>query len=151
VTAGQNCTKKGLESLIQASVVRGDEVLTSDLQGAEPGTKFVHPECRKRYTDKRRLVGNDQCASENNAKRLRSGEDSFQWKGNYFLCGEVALDNRHPNRTEIYEVRTLELRERFMKLCEEREHPWNDHVRSRLHGCHDLVAVEARYHSRCFV
>ena len=47
--------KKGLESLIAASTVRGDECLTRELEGIEPGAKFVHPECRKRYTDKRKL------------------------------------------------------------------------------------------------
>ena len=27
----------------------------------------------------------------------------------------------------------------------------NDLIKKRLHGCHDLVAVEARYHCRCLV
>ena len=41
---------------MHASVIRDDDYLTKLLESAENGRKFVHYECRKKYTDKRRLT-----------------------------------------------------------------------------------------------
>ena len=107
---------------MHASVIRDDDYLTKLLESAENGSKFVHYECRKKYTDKRRLTAS--AATPDNAKRLRSGQYcEFDWKTNCFLCGGHVKDDRHPNRNEVYMVRTLPLQDTILKRCDEREHP----------------------------
>ena len=47
-------------------------------------------------------------------------------------------------------VTTLPLRSKVLEQCDKRGDLWASEVRTHLHGCIDLVAAEAVYHSKCF-
>jgi hypothetical protein len=83
-------------------------------------------------------------------KTLRSASNDFDWKENCFICRQQALyDFRHPDRTDIIMVESLELKGRMTQICIDRGDKLADEVSCRLRSCIDLVAVEARYHRNC--
>jgi hypothetical protein len=57
--ASVQLTTKGLETVLQYSVLHKDEDLTTYLE-SKPRTVFVHLECRKKFTNKRRLTQDDR-------------------------------------------------------------------------------------------
>ena len=67
------------------------------------------------------------------------------------FCGKPATtDARHPNRKLVRTVTTLPLHSKVLEQCDKRGDVWASEVQTRLHGCSDLVAAEAVYHSKCF-
>ena len=77
--------------------------------------------------------------------------DIFNWKECCFICGnKVSLDNRHCGREAVIQARTLTLKQRMLKICEERNDDWATEVKCRLNCCIDLVASDAIYHSECY-
>ena len=153
---------KGRETLIDCSAKYGDSELVRYLQ-SNPEVVQVHRDCRKMYTNKRRVdqfvkrphnhIGNDSDAVE--AKSLRSSSSSFDWKFNCFFCEELCVeDSRHHDRCDYRVASTLEIRESVLQMC--RKRLLCDEldvmaltVQSRLSTCCDLVAVEAVYHRKC--
>ena len=66
------------------------------------------------------------------------------------FCGKPATtDVHHPNRTLVRTVETLPLHGKVLEQCDKRGDVWASEVQTRLHGCSDLVAAEAVYHSKC--
>ena len=66
------------------------------------------------------------------------------------FCGKPATtDARHPNRKLVRTVTTLPLHSKVLEQCDKRGDVWASEVQTRLHGCSDLVAAEAVYHSKC--
>jgi len=67
------------------------------------------------------------------------------------LCGKPAtIDAHYPNRTQVKTVNTLPLHNKVLEQCDKRRDMWASEVQTRLHGCIDLVAAEAIYHSKFF-
>ena len=67
------------------------------------------------------------------------------------LCGKsAAIVTRHPNRRQVHTVTTLPILGKLLKFCDKRGDLWASVVKTRLHGCIDLVASEAVYHRQCF-
>jgi len=147
---------QGLASLVHYSTLRNDIELTSYLN-ENHGAVHVHIDCRKKYTCKCRFE-QEQRAEVNTSdasgpsKCLRSGFVSpFDWKAHCMLCGESAqFDSKHPSQCSIIAVQTLGIRDTVLEYCLKRNDEWALEVQSRLNTCHDLVAVEAVYHWRCY-
>ena len=147
--------KKGLSSLIHFSEVHGNESLNdylSDAATTEP--VLVHAKCRKRYTDPRRSSMTSENEDVPCQKRLRSSSEvqgQFDWKENCFLCGTSACcDERHPNRDPVQRAETIPFIDNIVEQCDKRNDSWASEVRTRIHGCIDFVAAEARYHRNCY-
>jgi len=121
-------TPAGLDTIHAYSVKRGDFELTNYLS-TKPAKVNVHVKCRKRYTnervyqqDKKRKMCEVVEESSNPPKLLRSATNLFQWKEQCLFCTEPAVvDARHPDRSKISYVRTLELRDNILKVAQERQ------------------------------
>lgn len=150
-----NVTKKGLLTLISFSEKRGLLDLKNYLNeriSATPIAKvLVHAECRRDFTDQKRLLYQSK-TEEPSPKKLRSSLTTFSWNDNCIFCGQHALvDTRHPERVpQVCRVTILPFRDTLMQCCEKRRDRWATEVQNRLHGCIDLVAAEAIYHSDCY-
>ena len=148
--------KKGILTLIKYSELRGrlelGSFLTECISVAPIRTVLVHKKCRRDFTDqKRRAETNVEETEVPKAKRLCSSFSPFNWNAHCMLCGKSAtIDTRHPNRTHMKTVTTLPLRSKILEQCHKRGDLWASEVQTRLHGCIDLVAAEAVYHSKCF-
>ena len=65
------------------------------------------------------------------------------------FCGKPATtDACHPNQKLVRTVTTLPLHSKVLEQCDKRGDVWASKVQTRLHGCSDLVAVEAVYYSK---
>lgn len=156
----QKLYEKGLNTLIRASSIRGHTELLGYLKDSKtsPGRNvYVHKlkRCRADYTkdpvgDMKRCE--DTKKTESRAKKLRSSFGSFNWIGDCFLCGKSAgADVRHPERNPVSMVTLLSIRDSVLNQCTKRDDPWAHDVMTRLQACIDLVAAEARYHSKCYL
>jgi hypothetical protein len=135
--------EKGRNTLLECSRMKHDSLTEDKLIGVQ--LAHIHASCRRQYTDKRSL---NDCEKENSAKK-RPSRDGFDWNVHCFFCAENAVvDPKHPDREDVFIVRTLEMKENLLTKCHE-ERPWNEAVRARLNSCHDLVHPNARYHNRC--
>jgi hypothetical protein len=83
---------KGLDTILQISMRRGDVSLTSYLQ-SKPAVVYVHGECRRVYTKplQKNCSVDDLCSMEQPAKRLRSSDLFFNWKDNCYFVEEKLL------------------------------------------------------------
>ena len=150
-------SEKGIMTLVRFSEERGCSELHAHLTECVKKTPtqavFVHKDYRRDFTNRRRPVccnvsENDQLPP---AKKLRSSMLPFDWKKNCMLCGNVAQFNaRHPERDRVYNVTTLPMRDKLLECCIKRGDAWASDVQNRLHGCIDLVAAEAIYHTNCY-
>ena len=66
-----------------------------------------------------------------------------------FYRKPATTDARHPNQKLVRTVTTLPLHSKVLEQCDKRGDVWASEVQTRLHGCSDLVATEAVYHSKC--
>ena len=76
----------------------------------------------------------------------------FEFKTDCFFCGEEASERIEKRkkakfRREIYEVRTIELREKVIARAVERGDEWGEIVQARAKSVIDFVAAEAKYHN----
>lgn len=147
--------EKGLESIIQASLTVKDG-LHEKLKGK---TKIiVHRSCRQKYTRpssiKAAIRQKESCEiGQSTSTVLRSSEGKFDYKTDCFICGKPAsvdIKAPHDRRKPVHLVSTLEIREKFLAKCEERDDDWGETVKCRLLNVIDLVAPEARYHKYCY-
>ena len=142
-------TSKGVDTLRQYSIMRGDTLLQQYLLTKDCPIN-AHVSCRKRYTNKRHL---EQETSQNAAEDTRSkclrSVNIFNWKQDCFLCGALSRDMHNSGRKDTSAVETLELKSTVLQVCEERNDSWATEVKGRLNTCSDLVAEEAIYHRDC--
>lgn len=146
-------TTKGIATLTECCKIRGDIDLLQYVE-SNPAVINTHVDCRKNYTNKRRLDQRPTDSADNFvtplAKSLRSSTTSFDWKHHCFFCARPTLyDSRHPDRSDSSRASTLEIHQNTLKVAEERNDQWGLEVRGRLLTCNDLVAEEAVYHRRC--
>ena len=145
--------QKGLDTLKVYCRKRKHDVLLEYILHCEStdGAKVeVHQECRRNFTDPKRLKMTENIDSSS-GKRLRSSiGSSFSRKTHCLFCGkEAILDTCHVNRNDIHQVRTIELRYKIIYQSEVRNDQWGVEVCGRLQNCNDLVADEAIYHRQC--
>ena len=148
-------TAKGLTTLMRFSEMRGDAQLR-DLLLCQPTEVYYHYECQKEYTNERLFQQqkrrNDAAVADVvSSKSLRSSVSLFEWKEHCFFCGQSAIfDDRHPERSDTWCVRTVEMREKVLAKCRDRNDQWALQVSGRLETCIDLAAADAIYHRHCF-
>ena len=147
--------ERGLKTLIQASVERGDDKHKSfEKLKSVP----VHKLCRKNYTRKDSIAAVKKSLSQPSTSQtcgvLRSSGKSFDFRNDCIFCGEKASapDAKYPKnrRLTVYNVATLEFRDKIISICEQRSDQWGQKVYSRIANTIDLVAEEGRYHFSCY-
>ncbi|XP_063235988.1 uncharacterized protein LOC134538524 [Bacillus rossius redtenbacheri] len=146
---------KGIQTIIDASLSRKDN-LHEKLEGKT--NVRVHSVCRQNYTRPTSikaaiaLTQSSDVQLPTSSCYLRSSEEKFDFKSNCFICGKTAIvDLKVPleRRVGIHQITTLEIKENFLRKCDERNDEWSERVRARLLSVNDLVSPEARYHRNC--
>jgi hypothetical protein len=139
---------KGMKTLLEYSIVRGDSELKSFLDG-KPGSVNVHYQCRKVYTNPCRKFGQfgapaDSDVPEQPKKKLRSMSVAFDWHTNCLFCGKC-VEGGQPAHSAM----TLQMKDTVEKKCLERNDDWAREVHGRINACADLPSHEAVYHGQC--
>ena len=148
--------EKGVRTLIDYSKKWKDGKHTQ-LKGLDSVT--VHEKCRKIYTKER----SDEAfqarhkASADDKQLLRSKESEFNFLCDCIFCGENASIEFHEKQSKkpvseretVHHVETLHIKDTILKYCEQRDDDWGKIVNARICNVVDLVAAEARYHSKC--
>ena len=145
-TEVQNVFPKGLKTLKKIAGQRDLQDLLAYLRTLEASgsSLYVHFQCRRKFTDTRRISRDRQ----ENSKKLRS-INQFDWKSCCLFCG-VKRDVKHEENKKWRNAMTMELKETIMKKAKDRTDDLAISVLSRLENCADLVAEEAIYHVDCY-
>ena len=80
----------------------------------------------------------------------------LEFKMDFVFCDEEASPRVETNKVakfwrEIYEVKTIEMRDRVIARALERGDEWGDAVLARAQSVTDLVAAEAKCYKQCNV
>ena len=108
----------------------------------------------KKYTRPGSKKGK-QRVEESASVVLRSFVQEFNLKTHCFFCGEEASTRVEKNkgvklRREIYEFKTIEIREKVIVRAQERKDQLCDVVLARAKSVIDLLAAGAKYHKHCY-
>ena len=101
-----------------------------------PLVVYVHNECRKYFTDRRKRKRHKPEDAAALSRGLHS-KGILYWKHVCELASSLML---------IYTVHKLEIRESLLRRCAERADEWGLQVSGWLQSRNDLVAEEALYH-----
>ena len=144
---------KGIATILEFSNGFGDLELAASLS-TRLAIIFVHGDCRKRFTNKRRF---DHLTARTSAsvdeddiegKNLRTASSSFNFKEHCFFCCKL-VDFRKDRFNSRY-VLTDATTKTVLNVCFERNDTWACNVLSRLEYCgRDLFASDAVYHKIC--
>ena len=147
---------KGIQKIIEYSEKIKDTVFTEYLKEKQQKKESVklHRQCQKDiYNELKRKIEVPVIIPAKVAKvstRLSIGS-TFAWKKDCFLCEKpCAIDERHLNRSDCHQVTTLPFKNKVLDVCSKRDDDWGLEVQRKALGCHDFVAVEARYHEACY-
>ncbi|KAJ8043553.1 hypothetical protein HOLleu_10691 [Holothuria leucospilota] len=121
----------------------------------------IHRSCQRRINNelrsrKRHSSSQGPIPVKNPRVSTRGDGDSTKFdfkKECMFLCRKVCgKDEKHTNRhlNDFSEVRTLGFKETILSVCKQRNDKLSLEIKKNLLSCHDLVAVEARYHRKCY-
>ena len=77
---------------------------------------------------------------------LRSDDDKFSIKSNCFFCGQPAMAGNKRKYFDVISVRTIELKNSVLTVCQERNDSWAHSVLARISSVHDLHAADAIHH-----
>ena len=140
-------TEKGSQGIIRASEERKDHVTCFS------GEK-VHLKCRRIYCNPQQIskaIRPEKLNQKDMKRTLRSNEDIFNFKTHCFYCGQLTKHKGKRKAFDIVNVRTVELKDTILAVCEERMDVWTDAVKKRIMHVHDLHAADAVYHQICSV
>jgi len=106
-----------------------------------PLVVYVHNECRKYFTDRRKIK---RRKPEDAAALLRGSrlKGILYWKHVFEHSCSLML---------VYIVHKLEIRESLLRCCAERADEWGLQVSGWLQSRNDLVAEEALYHHNLYL
>ena len=150
----QNVTEKGAQQLIKYRIKIKDVIFEKHLTSDIPITIKIHRKCQKEiYNElKRKTPYADRVKTKVKRVETRGDIDStFDWKENCFFCNlNCSVNTKHLNRSDCVRVFTLPFKENILDICTHKSEndEWMCAVRRRVLSCHDLVAVEARYHTK---
>jgi len=121
--------EKGSLSINKASQSRGDSI------HSKSGQK-VHQDCRRKYCNPQqvaKLLGHNIQKSG-----LRSSEGQFTWSTDCFFCGQPANlgRKRKSSGNDVFQVKTIEMKDKILAICRDRGDAWADTVQSRLLHVH---------------
>lgn len=118
----------------------------------------VHRKCRADYINVKCIAADLKRRSdseiEENPPLLRSAE-RFDFKSLCLFCAakcnlEVEKKKRQEYRENVYEVRSLTLKNSVQLMAKNRNDDWGRRVTDRVNSVICLVAEEARYHQTCY-
>ncbi len=134
--------EKGSLSTNKASQSRGDSI------HSKSGQK-VHQDCRRKYCNPQQVA--KQLGHNIQKSGLRSSEGQFTWSTDCFFCGQPANlgRKRKSSGNDVFQVKTIEMKDKILAICRDRGDAWEDTVQSRLLHVHDLHAADAVYHKVC--
>ena len=154
---------RGLDNLRRCSDERGDGLRVIMDRHTE---LRVHTACRVRYIQKRPFntsVAQQSSDGENSLslgpehKRLRlSSPTKFDYKTHCLFCGEIAsvtveqVKRKHLRRS-IRIVQTIPIQNSVQRAASNRSDEWGQIVLARVNTPFNLIALEARYHSICYL
>ena len=127
-TEVQNVFPKGLKTLKKIAGQRDLQDLLAYLRTLEASgsSLYVHFQCRRKFTDTRRISRDRQ----ENSKKLRS-INQFDWKSCCLFSG-VKSDVKHEENKKWRNAMTMELKETIMKKAKDRTDDLAISVLSRL-------------------
>jgi len=142
---------QGIMTLKESSELCGDLQLR-DYLASGPDIVKAHVNCRKDYTNKRRLQQQQSTITEEpSQKTLRSSVDPFDYKIHCLFCGKSAIrDSRHPDRDNISIVRTTRIDQSVKNICSKRNDSWAVEVQGRFEACNDACSEDSTYHGQCY-
>ena len=87
---------------------------------------------------------------------LRSAEQQFNFSTDCFFCGKPAMFGKKRKSSDVFTVKTVEVRDTILGVCRERgdvwaNAVWANAVQARILHVHDLHAADAVYHKVCSV
>jgi len=138
VTLGE----KGSASINRASKERNDTLHCAS------GDQ-VHQECRRKYCAPNQIAKvlkqnvQPSAATSSSTRVLRSEEQEFSFRTDFFYCGTPALLGRKRKASDVLPVRTLETRDTILTVCQKRGDEWGNIVQARIMHVHDLPAADA--------
>ena len=105
-------TTKGASTVMKAADVRGRQDIIECLSSSDSTSHHVHVDCRKSFTDTRKLkrVKVDENQSST-SRTLRSDNVFLHWKTACFLCCQPA----NPSDSNVHSASTLVIRKTLMK------------------------------------
>ena len=65
------------------------------------------------------------------------------------MCGKLAIAGNKRKVFNVKSVRTIELKDRDLTVCQERNNSWAHSILARISSAHDLHAADAIYHKAC--
>ena len=133
--------KDGKVTMIKSAELIGDTNLVDSLK--KDMVSLVHKSCQVKFCKKAKSF---QMPSINLEKKTLRSKYSFEWKKNCFLCGLSITKSG-----KMWEVSTLEIKNKIEEICNMRNDNWTSEILGRINSCADLLAVEARYHVKCYL
>ena len=104
---------RGLNSLKEFSIKRGDDELTKHLNvklQENGGKVLVHAKCSREYIDDKRIKGHITTDTTNGTpkkKKLRSQQPNFDWKNNCLFCGDGIVEQHRKKKIKDDTVRIV--------------------------------------------
>ena len=153
-----NVGSKGLATLMESSIERGDDLI--NIWQTKKAPFAVHMTCRKNYTRKSTVVSSckrkgeevPSCDPVPKSTKLRSRTPVFNIKEDCLYCSKaVLIDQRTPTKrkSDYSEVATIEYLQKVTIQANQRKDDWGEEVKMRIQIASDLVAEEGKYHRRC--
>ena len=143
---------RGLNNLISVSKKRKDgaHLLLEKVKEIE-----VHTECRREYIKERNIERDSKKASEGKPCTSLRSSTTFNFNKICFICNEMCdaqIETKKPieKRREVYEVRSLTLKDSLLTKAQLRDAEWGRQVAARINSVIDLVAADACYHKDCY-
>ena len=141
--------EKGINTIIKACQFHKDTEKENSIKKrlcSNPSTRYsVHSNCRKRYTNLRKVDVNTPPVKKS---RSRQSMGSFNWKQCCLFWGEEC-NTSEKRKPDYSRVETIELRAKICNIGHISTDPKVLEVYHRILNCVDLVAVEAIYHKHC--
>ena len=111
---------------------------------------MLHQDCRRQYTNpnviKRDLKESSAITQENSSRRRRSVDPQFSFSRNCYFSGQDATLNGKKKGCNVFQGRTLRIKEKIKEICLQRGDSWAETVKCRSEFCNDLHAADAIYH-----
>ena len=90
-------------------------------------------------------------ASSSERQVLRSADEKFSFNSSCFFCSQLAMMRSKRKDFDIISVKSIELKDTHLTMCQERNDAWATSVQARIVSAHDLHAADAVYHKICGV
>ena len=138
-------TKRGINSLIDYSKLRGNKDLAERLPSEE--AVYVHEKSRRQYNNKRGIEQEQKAenkSSESQTECRRRLTPLFHFKSHCLFCSKkVGCDKKQWHLAQTLDIREIILKECQQKIEKIENDTWAIEVKKRILGCIDFVASEA--------